>query len=180
MTFKYYREFFTKKNAPTEESKSFQVVKENMFKRYTAKMTAAEAKVEAENLKYDGKDMNKFLEKAEHLYSLAGFTDEAKYGLIKRTIGTDNELLKLTVLRTAKTYKDVKTACLEFAGNPDVFATSHVANKKSSDDDIEEIRRQLKDMKLLLTKKFKDVDTRPPNREPYCPRCKKYGHFASQ
>lgn len=52
--------------------------------------------------------MKNFLDEAEQLYEIAGFAEEANFGLISKAIEWDNELLKFTVLNSAKAYTKVK------------------------------------------------------------------------
>ena len=64
-------------------------------------------------------------------------------------------MLKVTVLRSEKTYNDVKKACMEFADNPKVFDNVDAKKKqekKKSEDDIEDVSRQLADMNIMLAK----------------------------
>ena len=122
--FNFYREVFTQGNALTEEAKSFETVKDKLYERFSEKLTVAEATVKAVNLRYSNQKMDKFLKDADKLYELAGFASEAKFGLIRKAIDGDKELLKFVVLRSAKTYEEVKDACTEYAENPTVFVTS--------------------------------------------------------
>ena len=188
--FKYYREEFSKDNAITEEGRSFSFVKIKMTEKYAAKMTIAEATVEAVNLKFEDGDMKKFLEKADELDEMSGFKDDAKYGLLKKAVEGDKELLKFTVLRSAKTYAAVRKACIEYADNPNVFEIAEEnkqETKKEKQDDIEELRRELANMKIMLTKQQRTLE-RPNNRynnqlngkEPLiCTYCRKFGHTES-
>lgn len=98
--------------------------------------------------------MKKFLDKADELYKLSGFKSDVKYGLLKKTIDDGKELLKLTVLRSAKRYVNVKRAWVEFADNPNIFQNVQVTKKKdkNSEDDIEVLCRQLADMRIMLAR----------------------------
>ena len=186
--FKFYREFFTGSDGPTEEGMSFKVVKEKMFEKFASKMTIAEATVEAVNLRYKGQDMSEFLKKADKLYGQAGFTDEAKYGLIRKAVEGDRDLIRFVVLRSARTYGEVKEACVEYAENHGVLGSRpgrsqdvRKVEDKKSDDDIEDLRRQIESMKLMLTKQQRGYgQDRPARAGVVCHKCKKPGHYASQ
>ena len=193
--FKLYREMFTQGNSLNNEALDFEAVKDKLHERFSEKLTVAEATVKAVNLSYSNQKMDKFLKDSDKLYELAGFSDEAKFGLIRKAIDGDKELLKFVVLRSAKTYEDVKDACTEYADNPAVFlgskngnptkhkggSSSEDSGKKQHEDKMEELCRQMEEVKLFMANQKKtSVPDKPSLKDIICHRCKKPGHYAYQ
>ena len=190
--FQFYYETFTYDNKPTEEAKSFSTVKDRMLERFAKKKTEAEVMKEAVNLRYDGKDVKAFFNKADKLYTQAKFNDQAKFGLIREAIKADQTLLQFVLIRGAKTYDDVKKACLEYAENQKVLMPNvneevkgeeekKEEKKEDTSDKIDELCKQIGDLSLLIAKQHKNPSQGGGNRpDVICHRCKKPGHYASQ
>ena len=180
--FKFYRETFTKDNEFTQDARDFRIVKRKMYERFAEKMSVAEATVEAVNLRYEGTNMDGFLEKVDDLYDQAGFKDEARFGLIKKAISSDQELLKFTVLRSAMSFEAVKEACREYADNPKVFGGPSVRPTKAKEEDsIAELCRQMEEVKLYMAgQRRSQGPDRPPKKDIVCQRCGQTGHFTYQ
>ncbi len=91
--FNYYFYYFTEDNAPTEEAKSFQLVKKAMLEKFSTKKTDAETMREALNLRYVGENIKEFIFKAGKLYKEANFSEELKFGMIQQAIRSDQALM---------------------------------------------------------------------------------------
>ena len=63
----FYYENFTCYIEPTEEAKSFRIVKNRMLERFSTKKSEAKVMKKAVNLKYEGGDVKVFLNKADKL-----------------------------------------------------------------------------------------------------------------
>ena len=119
--FEYYFDNFTVDNAPNEEARSFQKVKAALLEKFSTKKTEAEVMKEAVNLVYKGGNVKEFFVKASKLYKEAKFNDQAKFGLIREAIKSDQGMLQFVFLRKADTFEKVSETCLEYADNQKVF-----------------------------------------------------------
>ena len=74
------------------------------------------------NLVYRGDNVKEFFVKASKMYKEAEFNDQAKFGLIREAIRSDQGTLQSRFLRKADTYEKVRETCLEYTDNQKVFA----------------------------------------------------------
>ena len=72
---------------------------------------------EAVNLVHNRGNVEEFFVKASKLYKLAKFNDQAKFGLVREAIKSNQVMLQFVFLRKADTYEKVKETCLEYADN---------------------------------------------------------------
>ena len=121
--FEYYFDNFTEDNPPNEEARSFQKRKTALLEKFSTKKTEAEVMKEAVNLEYKGGNVKEFFVKASKLYKEAKFNDQAKFGLIREAIKSDQGMLQFVFLRKADTYEKVRENCLEYADNQKVFVS---------------------------------------------------------
>ena len=78
---------------------------------------------EAVNLVYRGSNVKEFFVKASRLYKEAKFNDQAKFGLVREAIKSDQGKSQIVFLRKADTYEKVRGTCLEYADNQKEFAS---------------------------------------------------------
>ena len=78
---------------------------------------------EAVNLCQNGGNVKELLVKASKLYKEAKFKDQAKFGLIREAIKSDQGMFHFVLLRKADTYEKVRRNCLEYSDNQTVFVS---------------------------------------------------------
>ena len=70
---------------------------------------------EAISLEQDGRHIQTFLTRADKLYSQAKFNQQAKFGVVRDALKSDEVLLKFVLFRGAKSYSEIDDACMEYA-----------------------------------------------------------------
>ena len=123
VAFEHYFDNFTEENAPNEEARSFQKVKEALLEKFSTKKTDAEVMKEAVNLVYKESNVKEFFLKATKFYKEAKFNDQAKFGSIGEAIKSDRSMLQFVFLRKADTFEKVRENCIEYAVTQKVFAS---------------------------------------------------------
>ena len=106
--FDFYFERFMMNNGPTPEAKNNGIVEEVMLQKFSTQKSEAESMKEAISLSYDGGDIQKFLTRAEKACNQAKFNDEAKFGLLREELKSDQLLLQFFLFRGAKDYEELK------------------------------------------------------------------------
>ena len=190
--FEYYFNNFTEDNSLNEEARSFQKVKSALLEKFSTKKTEAEVMEEAVNLVCKGGDVKEFFVKASKLYKEAKFNDQAKFGLIREAIKSDQGMLQFVFLRKADTYEKVRETCLEYADNRKVFVSQgeQITNQTRSghqEGEKEMLQKETSEKFNTLCKKFEQLalliskDKSKKNiQDITCHNCKKTGHYASQ
>ncbi len=191
--FENYFDHFTDKKAPTEEAKSFQLVKKAQLEKFSTKKTESETMKEAVNLTYKGEDF-KLLVRASKLYKEANFNDGMRHGMIMEAIKSDEILLQFVLLRKVSTFDCVKDTCLEDAEHQKmysipkgvtaklagVFELEHDINSQGIDDEAlnktDILCKKFGDLSLLITKS----KPKPNIQDIISHKCKKPSQYASQ
>ena len=114
--FDFYLDRFTMDNGPTDEAKDYGKVKGVMLEKFSVRKTESEIMKEAISLEYDG-DIQTFVIRADKLYSQAKFNGQAKFGLLRDSLKSDQMLLQFLLFRGAKSYNEIKQACTEYSDN---------------------------------------------------------------
>ena len=89
-------------NGPKDETKDYGKVKEVMLEKFSVRKTESEIMKQAISLEYDGGDIQTFLTRADKLYSEAKFNEQAKFGLLRDSLKSDQMLLQFVLSRGAK------------------------------------------------------------------------------
>lgn len=76
---------------------------------------------EAIDLRYTGKDVEAFFNEIEKLYDDAGFTGRARYGMVMKSINTDQKMMQFVLVRGDDTFKKFKKLCLSYERNQKVL-----------------------------------------------------------
>ena len=188
----YYFDKFREGNAPNEEARSFQKVKEALLVKFSTKLTEAGVMKEAVNLVYKGGNVKEFFVKASKLYKEAKFNEQAKFGLIREAIKSDQGMLQFVFLRKADTYEKVRETCLEYAYNQKVFASQgeQVTDQTRSahlEGEKEKLHKKTSEKFDRVCKNFEQLALFIPKDKPKnniqditCDKYKKPGHCASQ
>ena len=85
------------------------------MEKFSVQKTEYEIMKEAMSLEYDGGDIRTFLTTAYKLYSRAKFNEQAKFGLLRDSLKSDQMLLQFVLLRVAKSYNEIKESCVEYS-----------------------------------------------------------------
>ena len=182
----FYIDTFTEGDGLSQDGKDFAKVRQAMIAKFSKKKTDAEIIQEAVELRYDGGDVAKFFRDADKMYEEAGFNDKAKYGMVMKAIRPAPKMLEFVLVRGDDTFKEVKDSCLDFERNQNMHSLGNSSKAGSSSGDLkqdttmEELCDEIKKMQLMFAKMEKKVAATKPGREPYCWKCKKTGHYASQ
>ena len=75
-----------------------------------------------------GGDIETFLSRADKLYSHAKFNKQTKLGLLRDDQKSGQILLQFVLFRYARSYNDVKQACIEYSGNRKIMNRSITNN----------------------------------------------------
>lgn len=115
----------------------------------------------------------------------AGFTDLARYGMVMKAIKTDHKMMEFVLICGDDTYETFKRYCLEYERNQKVqdlgSSSSDTKGEQSKNETTrEQLCEQTKNMQLMMTKLEKKVTQPKLLCEPYCWKCKKTDHYASQ
>ena len=84
---------------------------------FSVRKTESKIMKEVISLEYDGGDIQNFLTKADKFYSQAKFNERAKFGLLRDSLKSDEMLLQFVLFRGAKSYNEIKQACIEYSDN---------------------------------------------------------------
>ncbi len=192
--FEHYFEHFTDENAPTQEAMSFQKVKAALLEKLSTKKTESETMKEAVNLTYQGGDVKEFFAKESKFFKEARFKEGTKQGMIMKSIQSYQRFLHFALLRTAKTFDEVKETCLEYAKNRKVYylpkkGTGKVDGtlKNGTSKSFQDVDENALDKIDMRCKKFEDLALLITKSKPkqnlrgvIYHKCKKPGHYASQ
>ena len=77
----------------------------------------------AVNLLYEKDNFNGLFLRANKLYKEAKSNNQAKFGLIRETVKSDQGMLQFVFLTKKEVYKKVRGTCLEYVNNEKVFAS---------------------------------------------------------
>ncbi len=185
--FDFYFERFKWDNGPTTEAKNYHVVKDVMLKKVSTQKSDAEIMKDAIFLTYDGGDIQAFLTRVEIAYNQAEFNEHAKFGMLREALKTDQLLLQFVLFRGTKDYEEVKQYCTDYADNQKMMSAPsgsrgerpgniRLPARTSNDTRIDDLCREVEKLHLLMS-------NGPRNQrqaEPFCHKCNKKGHYASQ
>ena len=184
--FDFYFDRFTMDNGPTDEAKDCGKVKRVMLEKYSVRKTESEIMKGAKSLEYDGGDIQTSLTRADKLYSQAKFNDQAKFGLLRDSLKSDQMLLQFVLFRGAKNYDEIKQACVEYSDNRKMMDGPITNNERKGvrftvqsepkDSRIDDLRKKVENLHLMVTKQHRSAR----QSEPVCYNCNKKGQYASQ
>ena len=89
-------------NGPKDEAKDYSKAKGVMLEKFSVRKAESEIMKEAISLEFDGGDIQNFLTRADKLYSQAKFNEQAKFGLLRDSLKSDQMLLQFVLFRRAK------------------------------------------------------------------------------
>ena len=89
-------------NGPNDEAKDYDKVKRVMFEKFSVRKTESEIMKEAISLEYNCVDIQASPIRADKLYSQAKFNDQAKFGLLRDSLKSDQMLLQFVLFRERK------------------------------------------------------------------------------
>ena len=100
-----------------DEAKDYGKVKGELLEKFSGRKIESETMKESISLEYGGGDIQTFLTRADKLYSLAKFKEQANFGLLRDSLKSEQILLQFVLFRGAKSYKQIKQACIEYSDN---------------------------------------------------------------
>ena len=120
--FDFYFDRFTVDSDPTNKVKDYVEAKSVMLESFSVRKIESQIMKEAISLEYDDGDIQAFLTRAHKLYSQAKFKKQSKFGLLRDFPKSDRMSLQFMLVRGAKSYNEIKKACIEYSDNRKIVA----------------------------------------------------------
>ena len=133
-----------------------------LLENFYAKKTEVEVMKEAVNFVYKRGNIKEFFVKAIKLRKETNLNDQAKFGLIREAIKSDQGMLQFVFLSKADTYQKVRETCTQYADNQKVFASleeqiTDQTRSGNQEGEKEQLYKEMSEKVGTLWKKFEQL-----------------------